>query len=218
MSHGETPTTLWDTGLAGFREAIASAAPTPGGGSVAAVSATLGLGLVIMALEISANRKDALQPEENAALVAQARGLMARMSGDADDDVSAFAGYMAALKLPKQTDEEKAVRREALQAATRRATEAPLAAARHMVEALRLAAKAGPLSHTHVVSDVGAGTGLLDGALKAVLFNVDVNLPSLSDPALQTACRAERTALAAEGAALAAGVLATVAARLGGAA
>ena len=56
--------TLWGAGLAEFRDATASAEPTPGGGSVAGVSATLGLGLVIMALEISAKRKDAVRPEE----------------------------------------------------------------------------------------------------------------------------------------------------------
>jgi formiminotetrahydrofolate cyclodeaminase len=206
--------TLWSAGLAEFREATASAEPTPGGGSVAGVSGTLGLGLVIMALEISMRRKDALRPEDAKALIEEARTLMERLSGDADDDIRAFRAYIAALKLPKQSDDEKARRREALQAASRRATASPLLAARHMVEALRLAQAAVPLTHAHVISDVGAGTALLEGALKAVLFNVDVNLPNLADAAIKAAAGEERGTLAKQGAELASEILAMVARRL----
>jgi formiminotetrahydrofolate cyclodeaminase len=67
--NSEPENTLWDLRLNDFREATASGQPTPGGGSVAGVSATLGLGLVIMALEISSKRKDAIQPEETQALI-----------------------------------------------------------------------------------------------------------------------------------------------------
>jgi formiminotetrahydrofolate cyclodeaminase len=208
--------TLWGAGLAEFRDATASAEPTPGGGSVAGVSATLGLGLVIMALEISAKRKDAVRPEEAHALIAEARTLMDALGGDADADIRAFRAYMAALKLPRQSEEEKGRRKEALQAASRGATESPLLAARHMVAGLRLARNAVPLTHSHVISDVGAGTALLEGALKAVLFNVDVNLPSLADAEIKAAFGAERVALAGEGAELATEVLAMVARSLAG--
>lgn len=210
----ESDETLWSARLADFREATASAQPTPGGGSVASVSATLGLGLVIMALEISAKRRDATQPEMMKTLIEEARRLMEQLSGDADDDIQAFRGYMAALQLPKQTDEEKGRRKEALQAASRRATESPLRAARHIVDALRLAEKAMPLTHAHVISDVGAGTGLLEGSLKAVLFNVDINLPSLAGAELQAAYGGERVSLAKEGSDLAADVLEIIARRL----
>jgi formiminotetrahydrofolate cyclodeaminase len=206
--------TLWSAVLADFREATASADPTPGGGSVAGVSATLGLGLVIMALEISARRKDAGEPEKTGGLITEARALMGELSADADRDVLAFQDYMAAARLPKLSEEEKQQRRAALDAATRRATEAPLLAGRHIVEALRLAELAAPLAHLHVVSDVGAGAGLLEGALKAMLFNVDVNLPSLSDAGMQAACGQERTALAGQGGEVAARVLGAVAGRL----
>jgi formiminotetrahydrofolate cyclodeaminase len=211
-----TEETLWDMGLAQFRDATASTEPTPGGGSVAGVCATFGLGLVIMALEISVKRKDALRIEEAGALIAAARELMASLAADADEDVRAFRAYMAAMKLPKATDEEKSARRQAMQQATRAATQAPLAAGRHILEALQMAQHAVPLAHLHVVSDVGAGAALLEGALKAVLYNVDINLPSLADAALQQSCREERGALAADGAALAEAVLAGVAAKLAG--
>jgi methenyltetrahydrofolate cyclohydrolase len=213
---GDGEGTLWNAGLVEFREATASAEPTPGGGSVAGVSAALGLGLVIMALEISGKRKDAVRVEETQALIEKARKLMGTLSADADEDVRAFREYMAVLRLPKGSDEEKAVRKEALQGASRRATEAPLLAARHMVEALHLAELAAPLAHLHVVSDVGAGTGLLEGALKAVLFNVDVNLPSLGDEAMKRAWGEERAMLEGRGVEIASGVLRGVSDRLTG--
>ena len=211
----ESDVTLWDARLADFREATASAQPTPGGGSVAGVSATLGLGLVIMALEISLNRKDALRPDETRSLIEDARRQMQHLSADADLDVHAFRAYMAALKLPKSTDEEKERRKTALRAASQRATEVPLEAARHMVEALQLAGKSAPLAHAHVVSDVGAGASLLEGALKAVCLNVDINLPSLGDAETQAACAKERVRLAQEGSEVAAEVLKAIFRRLG---
>jgi formiminotetrahydrofolate cyclodeaminase len=205
---------IWNTTLADFREATASAEPTPGGGSVAAVSGTLGLGLVIMALEISSKRKDATRPEETQALITEARVLMKGLAADADNDVRAFRDYMAALKLPKESEEDKARRKEALQKATRGATEAPLLAARHMVQGLCLAERAEPLAHSHVVSDVGAGTCLLEGALKAVLFNVDVNLPGVTDMEIKGAWEAERAKLAEEEGEIASCILGVIRERL----
>jgi formiminotetrahydrofolate cyclodeaminase len=211
MSTGDT---LWNFGLAPFRDATASASPTPGGGSVAGVCATFGMGLVIMALEITVKRKDAQRVEETGALIAAGRELMALIAADADEDVRAFQAYMAAMKLPKATDEEKALRKNAMQEATRNATQAPLVAGRHILEALRLAQQAVSLSHLHVVSDVGAGAALLEGSLKAVLYNVDINLPSLTDTALQEIWKTERAALEEDGVAQAGIVLASVSARL----
>lgn len=199
--------TLWNLPLRDFLSATASGSPTPGGGSVACVSASLGLGLVIMALEVSAKRKDVTQPAEIAALIAASRERLTVLSESADADVRAFDAYMAALSLPKETDEQKQSRRAALQSATVAATQSPLQAARHIIAALQLAEKAVPLSHKHVVSDVGAGAALLGGALQAVLLNVDINLPSLNDAAFKADCAAARAALAEDGGRLAAEVL-----------
>jgi formiminotetrahydrofolate cyclodeaminase/5,10-methylene-tetrahydrofolate dehydrogenase/methenyl tetrahydrofolate cyclohydrolase len=205
--HPEHNESIWSSRLSDFLAATASAEPTPGGGSVAGVSATLGLGLVIMALEISLKRKDAVHPMEMEALIENGRRQLADLRGDADEDILAFRAYMAALKLPKQTAEEKATRAATIQAATGQATESPLRAARHMVEALHLAENAAPLVHRHVISDVGAGAGLLEGALKAVLLNVDINLPQLAGAGLRATSGAERVRLGRTGSEIAANVL-----------
>ncbi len=172
---------LWTLGLAEMRAATASDSPTPGGGSTAMVSAVFGVGLILMALRVSARKaadRQALDP-----LIDSGERLMARMGELADADVAVFEQYMAALKRPKATDEEKAERRAALGTAAMDATEVPLTAAQAVVEALDLALRAGEVADAHIVSDVAAGAALLAGAGTAVLYNVDVNLGSVRDAA-----------------------------------
>ncbi len=205
---------LWESNLGDFRDKTASASPTPGGGSVAAVSAALGMGLVVMALEISGSRKDVRDLDAIQALIQRGRDSMGLLSRAADNDVAAFQGFMAALKLPKQSDDEKRARKAAMAEASHAATLAPLAAAKHILDALGIADAAIPLTHSHVLSDVGAGTSLLGGALTAILFNVDINLPSIADDALKSELAAERNRLASRGADAVQSILARVSASL----
>ena len=207
-------TSLWSQSVAAFRDATASAEPTPGGGSVAMVSASLGLGLVIMALEISARKPAAGTETELADLLARARKLLDALGRHADEDVAVFRNLMSSYKLPKQTDEDKAARTRAIQEATAAATRAPLKAAGDAVAALELAERAVTLAKGNVVSDVGAGAALLGGAVAAVLLNVDINLPGLSDAALKDHFSRERATLAGQASALAADVLLRVAGRI----
>lgn len=184
---------VWGWGLAEFRDNVAADRPTPGGGSAAMVSATIGMGLVLMALRITA-RKDQdgsrLQP-----LIDRGARLLDDLGGHADADIAAFERYMAALRLPKATEAETAARRAALAEAARTATEAPLAAAASCLEALDLAAEAEPLTGDHIVSDVAAGAILLHGALSAVLLNVDINLKSMRDETARAAYAERRRSL-----------------------
>ena len=206
--------TLWAQSLTAFRDATASAEPTPGGGSVAMVSASLGLGLIIMALEISARKPAPGTEADLADLLARGRKLLDTLSGHADEDVAVFRALMSSYKLPKQTDEEKAARTRAVQDATAAATRAPLTAAGDAVAALELAERAAVLAKGNVVSDVGAGAALLGGAVAAVLLNVDINLPGLSDATLKEEFGRQRTTLADRASALAATVMAKVAGRI----
>ena len=207
--------TLWSQSLTMFRDAVASDAPTPGGGSVSMVSGSLGLGLVVMALEIT-HRKQEPGPaaDETARLLATARERLAALGRHADEDITVFNAYMTALRMPKKTDEEKAARKSAMQQALEQATRAPLAAAGTSVAALELADEAAGLAGPHVVSDVGAGAALLGGAVTAVLLNVDINLPGLADAALKESFGQERTQLGHRAASLTATVLEKVASRI----
>ena len=175
----EAPGSLWELSARELLARTASADPTPGGGSVAAISGALGLALVQMALAVSLKGKG-----DQGDLTALHRGageLLARLLPHPDADVAAFRGYMDALALPKADEGQRATRRSAVQVAARSATEAPLSAARDLLAGLELAQRAAVLAHRNVVSDVGAGAALLAGALHAELLTVDINLSSLPE-------------------------------------
>lgn len=188
---------LWQWSAARLRDETASARPTPGGGSIAMVSASLGLGLIIMALEITlAKRADSVGAEALRADLKQCRALLTQLSSHVDADMAAFSAYMAALGLPKATDDEKSLRRTAMGRALMGATQAPLDAGRDCVTALELGFKLLPEIDARVVSDVGAGAALLAGALQAVLLNVDINLPGLKDDEIRSQFSRQRQGLA----------------------
>lgn len=176
---------LWNQGIEELLDQTASDAPTPGGGSVAGLTASFGLGLVIMALEISKPKKNADVTGMDALLI-EARELLTVLKTHADRDVAAFERYMEALKLPKGTEERKT----AVKAATRNAALTPLEAAKDVLRALQLGDRAASLAHNSIISDVGAGVAVLRGAGQAFLLTVDMNLKYDAD--LNIEFRAER--------------------------
>ncbi|HEX4353123.1 MAG TPA: cyclodeaminase/cyclohydrolase family protein [Polyangiales bacterium] len=190
---------LWDWTLAQTRDATASASPTPGGGSIAAISGTFGLSLVVMALEIT-NKK---APSDTlASLLAEGRSLLDRLSAHADRDVELFERYLRAVRLPKATESESAARDSALSVATLEATEAPLMAAADQLSALSYAEPAVAAIQANVRSDVYAGADILLGAVHASLRNVDINLPHVSDEKQRAVISARADEIAAQSRAL----------------
>jgi len=103
---------------------------------------------------------------------------------------------MEAISLPKQTPAEKIHRQQAIQVAILAATSVPLAAARDTLAAIETAMVAAQISQTQVISDVGAGSALLGGAIAGVLLNVDINLPHISDPEIKQKFALEKEELA----------------------
>ncbi len=99
-----------------YSDRLAAATPTPGGGSASAVAGVLAASLVEMVLGISAEKRGGSDAPSAAHL--EAKRLRASLLEFGSADESAYAGYMGALRLPKSTDEEKSVRKQALAAAT----------------------------------------------------------------------------------------------------
>lgn len=201
---------IWRQSLGDFLEATASDAPVPGGGSVAMVSGALGLGLVLMALNVTARGKDA---PDLSGLIKRVRVLLDEIREAPRTDMEAFTALMDAYRLPKASEEEKEVRRAAISAATVRATETPLAAAGLCARALELAGEAAASAKPMILSDVEAGALLLRSAGEAVLLNVDINLPLLAGEEERSRFAAERNTMAARLAGLATAVSAALAAR-----
>ena len=188
---------IWLQTLADVRDTAASDRPTPGGGSITAVAATLGLSLVLMALAITLKKT----PDDPALaqLDQEGRELLDRLTPHADRDIALFSQFMDALALPRDTPAQKDARQRARQQALLDATHGPLDAATDVARALGLARRALPLASRHVRSDVLAGADLLHGALRGVLRNVDINLPGIRDEATRASLQQRADALLAEG-------------------
>lgn len=190
---------LWQQTAASLRDQTASDSATPGGGSVACVTGALGLGLLLMALRITARKTPS---ELLHGLIERGSALMAEVSVEADADVAVFALYMSALRLPRSTEEERATRKQGLSEAATEATRVPLAAADTMIAGLELAVEALPNVAPVVASDVFAGADLLRGAVTAVMRSVEINLSSIQDEAEAESLRQSQLARSARAAAL----------------
>ena len=175
-----------DQTLREFVTALASAAPVPGGGAASALTGALGAALVSMVAELSdENRASAAHRHTQVAVRAEARALADRLLELADADAAAFAGFGAAMKLPRATEEEKAVRSAAIRAAARAAAEPPLQATAAAAEVARLAETLAGRSNPNLASDLVVASHFAEAAAAGAAANVRVNLPLVNDAALE---------------------------------
>jgi methenyltetrahydrofolate cyclohydrolase len=165
-----------------FLDDLASGAPTPGGGSAAAIMGAMGAALVSMVCNVSIGKKglEAVEPEMKA-LRDQSEKLRLRLAKMVAEDVAAFDGLMAAYRLPKLSEADKLRRTEAIQTSLRAATETPLDCARVCAAVIDLAERAGEAGYSGVISDAGVGVLAAHAALRSAALNVYINAPQLKD-------------------------------------
>jgi len=175
-----------------FLDELAGGTPTPGGGSAAAAVGAMGAALVSMVCNLTLGKEKFTDVEAQIKdTLAQAEALRTELTQLIDEDAAAFNTVMAAFRLPKTTDEEKATRSEAIQTATRKATLTPLATARACAKVIELGQLAAEKGNPNAISDVGAGVIFAQAGLKAAALNVLINLPSIKDEAFVSTHRAE---------------------------
>ncbi|TCP55463.1 formiminotetrahydrofolate cyclodeaminase [Tumebacillus sp. BK434] len=185
----------FDTTIRSFLTQAASNSPTPGGGSVAALVAALGASMTSMVGNLTQGAKFADVEANMTAAVERMTAAIGQFEQLLEADMASFDRYMAALKLPKDTDEQKAARSQALQEASIHATEVPMRLARLCLDALQISATIGETANKNVISDLGIAALLLESAAQSALLTVDMNLPGLKDLERKSAYAAERDAL-----------------------
>lgn len=175
-----------------FLDQLASAAPTPGGGSAAALMGAMAAGLISMVCNLTIGKRQYAEFEPEAlALRERAEALRAELQALAQADVEAFNRLSVAYKLPRTTDADAATRRAAIQNATKLATEAPLRTAHAVAELLPLCAPLARSGNRLLASDVGVALLLIRSAVPAALLNVEINLGGLDDQQFVREIRAQ---------------------------
>ncbi len=165
-----------------FVEETASKAAVPGGGSVSALTGALAAALMEMVanLTIGKDKYDDVQ-DEMKKLSAEGAKIHEKLLFGIKKDSESFNGYMNALKLPKNTEEERMIRSRALQQGLKDATEAPLEIAETAAKIFPMAEAVVRNGNRMAVSDGLTAAMLARTAVIGALFNVKINLSSIKD-------------------------------------
>ena len=175
---------LVDMTVKEYLEVLKSDAPAPGGGSVSALSAAQGAALVSMVCELTIPKEKFAEYKELCEEVkAEILGVYDALVIGIDKDTEAFNQVSAAFKLPKATDEEKAARSKAIQAATVVATKVPYETMELCMKGLETTAKIVGKSNPNAASDLGVAALNLLAGIKGAYLNVMINLPGIKDEA-----------------------------------
>jgi formiminotetrahydrofolate cyclodeaminase len=173
---------LTDKPVTDFLDDLASNAPAPGGGSVAALSGALGAALISMVCNLTLDKKgyEKVQGDIDA-LLTRSEALRRELTDLLEEDVAAYTAYSQASKMPRTTDEEKAARAKAVQSSLKNATIVPLHAAEAAVKVMDLCMPTAEKGNKWAVSDAGVAVLMAEAALRSAALNVLINLGSIKD-------------------------------------
>jgi glutamate formiminotransferase/formiminotetrahydrofolate cyclodeaminase len=171
-----------------FVDLLASDAPAPGGGSVAALAASMAAGLCSMVAALTFGKKG--YTEHNSLMEqvgTKAQALKDALLSAVDRDTEAFDRVMAGMRLPKATEEQKAERARAIEEATREATLVPLSVLERCPEVLELVAEVAGKGNQNSLSDAGVAGLMARAAAFGACYNVLINLRGIEDGAWRAA-------------------------------
>ncbi len=174
--------TLVGMKLTDFTDLLSTDAPAPGGGSVAALCGALSGALSAMVGALTHGKKGYEEAfDEAEAVSVEGQRLKDEFLADVDRDTDAFTRVMAAARLPKKTDEDKATRQAAMEEANKQATLVPLDVLRRTWEASQLARRIAGKGNKNSVSDAGVAALTARTAAEGAYLNVAINLPGIED-------------------------------------
>lgn len=191
---------LIDLDLGHFSNAVSSATPLPGGGSVSAYCGALGIALGTMSANLSAaGRGREEQREYFEKMAEKGEALKQRLLSKVDEDAEAYSSMMKAFKLSKVTDSERAIRKKAIADAARRSVLIPLEVARIAFEGFAIIEAMVSGGNPTSATDAAVGALHLRSAIQGSVMNIRINLKgfedkSFADKALQEAEKLNETA------------------------
>lgn len=181
-------TEIKDQSIQSFLDELASKNATPGGGSAAALMGAQGAALVSMVCHLTIGKPKFAEVEaEMQKILAEAETLRVELTSLIQQDIETFNRLMSKYAMPKETDEQKIARSEAIQSILKEATGVPLQCVRACLRVIELSKFAAENGNPGVVSDAGAAVMCAHGGLKTSALNVYINVGSIKDSAFTEA-------------------------------
>ncbi|MCX7845203.1 MAG: cyclodeaminase/cyclohydrolase family protein [Dictyoglomaceae bacterium] len=161
---------------------LASKEPAPGGGSASALLGAIGSALSSMVVNLTIGKEKFKEQEETLQeLLIESENLQKEFLSLIEEDTSAFNKVSRAYKMPKETDEQKEARREALEKALKDATLVPLSLMEKGLSVLKLLEKCMGKTNPNVISDIGVSAICIKSAIQGGWLNVIINLKYIKD-------------------------------------
>lgn len=171
-----------DGSMRAFLDKLATASPEPGGGSVAAMTGALGAGLVSMVCSLTVGKEKYADVQDDIkTLLDKAEACRERLQSLIQEDTEAYGAFSAAMKLPKDTEEQKAERDRRMQETLLTAAKVPLSITEQALVVAQLSLTAGQIGNVNAVSDAGVAVLLADAAAQSGALNVKINLGWIED-------------------------------------
>lgn len=165
-----------------FLSKVSGNDPVPGGGSISALNAAIAASLTAMVANLTVGRKKYAEVEERMKMLADKAELISGLFLDyVDRDAKAYELVFSAYKFPKETEEEKAKRSDAIQMATKHAAEVPMDVARSTSEILNYIEFAARSGNSNAITDACVAMMCARTAILGALLNVRINLSSIKD-------------------------------------
>ena len=171
-----------DSTVGQYLEDLASAQPTPGGGSAAALSGAMGAALASMVCRLTLGKEKYADVQgEIEALLQKTEGLRERFQQLSSEDSEAYGRLSACFKMPRATEEERRARTTVMQARLLEAARVPLEVTERAAETVHLCQRIAEIGNTNVLSDIATGSMLASSAGAGAAWMVRANLQMLKD-------------------------------------
>ena len=167
-----------------FVDEVSRDTPAPGGGSIAALAGAIGSALASMVVNLSVGKGEYdSQYESLCKLAERAQTIKDHLLRAVDEDTEAFNEVIAGIRMPKDTEDQLAVRSAAIRAGYKTAARVPLQTAKLCREVLDLCQQAADIGNEAVMSDAGVGALMARAGVQGAIHNVRINLPHTKDEA-----------------------------------